>query len=239
LRERGYTRRIALAKPLLSDDNIKKRLEWAEEHEHWSCEQWTRILWSDETWVTGGRHRRKWVTCLPGESLDPTCLVDKVPKRRGWMFWGCFSGSEKGPAIFWEKEWGSINQRSYCDRIVPLIEGWMKMRPGQVFMQDGAKAHSARDTQLDLAERGVYPIFWPPFSPDLNPIEAVWNQMKNWIEKHHPDQPAGRQRTYDQLRAIVQEAWDSITPEYLDWLIDSMGQRCKDVIKAEGYHTKW
>jgi transposase len=55
----------------------------------------------------------------------------------------------------------------------------MKIRPGQVFMQDRAKAHSARDTQLDLAKRRVYPIFWPPFSPNINPIEAVWNQMKN------------------------------------------------------------
>jgi len=43
------------------------------------------------------------------------------------MFWGSFSGAlGKGPAIFWEKEWGSINKESYCEHIVPLIHGWIR-----------------------------------------------------------------------------------------------------------------
>jgi hypothetical protein len=33
--------------------------------------------------VTGGRHYRKWVTRNVGEELDPTSVVDKVPKKRG------------------------------------------------------------------------------------------------------------------------------------------------------------
>jgi transposase len=46
-------------------------------------------------------------------------------------------------------------------------------------------------------ERDIYPILWPPFSPDLNPIEAVWNRMKDYIEHHNPNLPAGKQRTYN------------------------------------------
>jgi len=41
-----------------------------------------------------------------------------------------------------------------------------------VLMQDGAPGHAAADTQADLKERGITVIFWPPFSPDLNPIEG-------------------------------------------------------------------
>ncbi|KAH6132891.1 hypothetical protein HBI64_076230 [Parastagonospora nodorum] len=104
LRSAGYSRRIALAKPPLSEANRRARLAWAQAHVGWTLEQWNHILWSDETWVTRGRHRRVWVTRLPGESLDDTCLVDKVPRKRGWMFWACFNGSEKGLCIFWEKE---------------------------------------------------------------------------------------------------------------------------------------
>jgi len=70
LRNAGYNRRIALSKPPLTEANKAKRLQWAEAHVNWTREQWNTILWSDETWVTGGRHRRQWVTRRPNEALD-------------------------------------------------------------------------------------------------------------------------------------------------------------------------
>jgi transposase len=155
------------------------------------------------------------------------------------MFWGCFSSSAKGPSIFWEKEWGSINKERYCKRIVPLVHGWLRFHPDLSFMQDGAPGHSAEYTINDLRERGIYLIFWPPFSPDLNPIEAVWNRIKDYIEHHYPDLPAGKQRTYDQLRQIVQEAWNAVSDQTLSSLIESMKERCEAVIAAEGGHTKY
>lgn len=53
------------------------------------------------------------------------------------MIWGCFSGSRKGPCLFWEKEWGTINHESYCEKIVPLIHGWIRLYPEHQLMQDG------------------------------------------------------------------------------------------------------
>ena len=40
-------------------------------------------------------------------------------------------------------------------------------------MQDGAPGHSAANTSLELREQGIEVIYWPPYSPDLNPIEKV------------------------------------------------------------------
>lgn len=40
-------------------------------------------------------------------------------------------------------------------------------------MQDGASSYSSNLTTIELHNRGIYPIFWPSFSPNLNPIEAV------------------------------------------------------------------
>jgi len=151
------------------------------------------------------------------------------------MFWGSFNGETKGPCLFWEKEWGSINQESYCQRVVPIIHGWIRMNPYLQLMQDKAPGHAAGETQADLESRGITPIIWPAYSPDLNPIETVWDWMKDYIHLHYGDE----ELPYSTLRQAVREAWDSITAEQLKSLIETMHERCEDVIKAEGGHTKW
>ena len=151
------------------------------------------------------------------------------------MFWGCFNANIKGPFLFWEKEWGTINQQSYCSRVVPLIHGWIRLHPTLQFMQDNAPGHQAQETIQELNERNISRIFWPPFSPDLNPIETVWNWMKNYIENKWGD----IQLSYDVLREAVTEAWHSITVEQLESLVDTMQQRCQDVINAQGGYTVW
>ena len=152
------------------------------------------------------------------------------------MFWVCFSGSKKGPSLFWKKEWKTITKESYCEKIFLLVHGWIRLCPELQFTKDGAPAYSAIYTKQELNERGIYPIIWPAYSPDLNPIEAVLNKMKDYIEIHYPDLPVGQQRTYEQLREIVQEAWDSISVEYLSDLVSSMQARCQAVIDAAGGH---
>ena len=122
------------------------------------------------------------------------------------MFWASFFGNEKGPCLFWEKQWGTITSSFYSNRIVPLIHGMITMEPRLSVMQDNAPPHKAARTMEELEERQITPILWPPYSPDLNPIEAVWNWMKNYIQFHFPDLSAGRQRSQDELRLIVKEA---------------------------------
>jgi transposase len=234
LQKAGFKRYAARAKPPISEQNRVNRLAWARDHLNWTREQWCAILWTDETWVTAGRHTKTWITRRPGEELDPTCIVEKIPKKKGWMFWGSFNGATKGPCLFWEKEWGSINQQTYCERIVPLIHGRIRMNPHLQLMQDGAPGHAAGDAKQELEERGISVIFWPAYSPDLNPIETVWNQMKDYIQDKFPEK-----LSYDQLRNAVREAWDTITVRQLGELIDSMRERCQAVIDANGMHTKF
>ena len=100
LRNAGFKRYVARRKPPISEVNRVKRLAFAIEHLNWSIEDWSRILWSDETWVTGGRHTKTWVTRRPGEEWDPTCIVERHQRKNGWMFWGCFNNTMKRPCVF-------------------------------------------------------------------------------------------------------------------------------------------
>ena len=103
-------------------------------------------------------------------------------------------------------------------------------------MQDGAPGHASQNTIHELAERGIYPISWPAFSPDLNPIEMVWNWMKDWIQERYPED---HQLSYDALREVVRAAWEAVPESFLSGLIESMQARCQAVIEAEGGHTKY
>jgi hypothetical protein len=239
LKKRGFRRYVSLSKPPLSPANIAKRLAFAIEHLDWTKDQWKRVLYTDETWATG-YHRKYYVTRCAGEELDPTCINERVPKPKGWMFWGCFSGNIKGPCLFWEKAWGKINSSTYRQRILPVIDDWMQLsrRAGHqlILIQDGAPGHRAYATQQDIRDHGILMMDWPPFSPDLNLIETVWNKMKDYIQH----QLAGeRNPPLPRLRRLVTEAWEQITPEQLDAILDTMHQRCQDVIDAHGKHTKW
>ena len=118
---------------------------------------------------------------------------------------------------------------------MPLIHEWMRMNPGLQLMQDHAPGHAAKSTQEDMMERGIYPIEWPPYSPDLNLIETLWNKMKDWLGARYPEQRV----SYDQLRKQVQEAWEAIGEDVLEGLLESMPARCKAVADAEGSYTKY
>lgn len=80
LERRGYQRYVARSKPPLSEKNKHDRFRFAQEHLNWTREQWNQILWTDEAWVTGGRHRKQYVTRQKGEELDPTYVLDRFQR---------------------------------------------------------------------------------------------------------------------------------------------------------------
>jgi hypothetical protein len=124
------------------------------------------------------------------------------------MFWGSISGRYgKGVAVFLEKEWGTITTKSYCEHIVPVVCSYLFHHPGLSLQQDGRAGHNTQATLDLLASWRIIPIFWPPFSPDLLPIEDIWDRLKNILQGIDPVVHQDKAR----LRQAVLRAWETIT----------------------------
>ena len=109
-----------------------------------------------------------------------------------------------------------------------------------IFMQDNAPIHRSYETRINLLRRHIRNWIFPPYSPDLNLIEHVWNWMKNWMQEHYWHARYNPSRIpYEQLRQIITEAWQSVPDEYIESLYDSWWRRCQAVIDANGGPTKY
>ena len=100
-----------------------------------------------------------------------------------------------------------------------------------VFQQDGTKIHGALITNNYFKERGIKVLYWPPWSPDLSLVEAVWSEVKRKLKRSHDSK--------EELEEDVQKQWKNISSEYLSPLYDSMRDRIQAVIAEEGGPTDY
>ena len=93
-----------------------------------------------------GNHRKIYIIRKADEAFEPSYIEERQQRPQGWMFWGCFHSNIKGPKIFWEKDWGKINQETYQAYTVPVIHGWIRLNLDLKLMQDNAPGHAAKST---------------------------------------------------------------------------------------------
>ena len=106
-----------------------------------------------------------------------------------------------------------------------------------LFMQDNAPGHAAKETKAMLAELAIVAVTWPPYSPDLNPIETLWKHMKEYLQREYG---LCNFRLYVEQKERIIEAWDKVvTLGLLRELIESILKRMQAVIDTDGKFTKY
>jgi transposase len=111
----------------------------------------------------------------------------------------------------------------------------------QLFMQDGAGIHRARVVRSFFQQHHITTIDWPPYSPDLNPIEHMWHVLKRRMYSLYPQYNNWSQaeEEWGGFCEALKECWRGIPARLIKRLIMSMPRRLAAVRKARGWQTKY
>lgn len=237
LKSVGLKSMVKKKRPILSARHRRERLDFAQAHEHWTLEDWKKVVWSDETKINRlGSDGRKWTWRRAGEPLSDR-LVEGTLKFGGGslMFWGCMCWEGVGYGV---KIDGKMDAELYTsileDELMESLKWWNKEVEDILFQQDNDPKHTSKKAQEWFKDHEIEVMKWPAQSPDLNPIEHLWSHLKRKLGEYEIP-PKG----IEELWARVQKEWNGIDKAECQKLIASMPARVKEVLKAKGGYTKY
>ena len=206
----------------------------ARKHSNLPFEKWKNVLWTDESKILlyGGKGSRAYVRRPPNAEYNPKYTITTI-KHGGCsiMIWVCFSYFGEGPIHHITT---IMDQHVYVDILdkVMLPYADYEMPFSWVFQQDNDPKHTSKKAKNWFEEYKVNVMEWPAQSPDLNPIENLWADVKEVVA-------AAKPTTKGSLWNVVKEAWIEIPLKRCQDLVNLMPRRCVAVIANKGHATKY
>ena len=128
---------------------------------------------------------------------------------------------------------GALDAQRYRDITFQLIGVRFVQRHGLTFQHDNTRTYIARICNTYLQANYVDVLSWPAFSPDLSPIEHLWDRSDRRVRKRQP-----APTTIGELRQALREEWNNISIGAINVLINSMHRRIRAAMAANEGHTK-
>lgn len=237
LKAAGYRARRPIKRPRLSPAHKAARLAWCNDRLHWNIASWRKVHFSDESrfllHMVDGRTR---VWRQRNTAMAPRNIQETVAFGGGSvMVWGCISMNCKLDIITIRGNLNGVRyQQEVLDRaVVPHFENHpLATRP--IFMDDNARPHRAHAVNDFLRQNAIDRIPWPAMSPDLNPIEHLWDFLGRRVRQRDP--PV---HNLNELTAALHEEWNRIPQNQIRRLIQGMRRRLESVVRAQGGHTRY
>ena len=235
LREHGIRPRRPAIRPVLQQRHRQARLAWCRRHIRYTQREWTGILFTDESRFhldsSDGRNR---VYRRVGERFQDACVVERRSFGGGSvMVWGGITTHRRTPLVLVQGNLTGIQYRDAIIRqhVVPFIRAQQRQ---VTLQQDNARPHVARVVTDYLNRQNINVLPWPAVSPDLAPIDHVWDEMERRL-RQLPNQPM----TLNQLGQDLIRVWNNIPQHFFGTLVRSMRRRCQACIDANGGHTRY
>lgn len=244
LASEGIHRRRARKAPYLTKEHKSQRLDWAQALSSWNEADFGKVIFSDECYIhVGGTPGTVYVSRSSDEADLEECYAPKFEQSSvKVMVWACIMLGCKGPLLvldFPGGKGGGMNSERYQDQVLngALWDFYVQksFELGQVyFQQDNARCHKSKSTMKWFDRNGVMLFLHPPSSPDLNPIENLWYELKRRI-RLRPHTPT----SIAELKQAVLEAWDSFTVDDINKFVKSMPNRVNAVLSAKGGNIRY
>ncbi|GFW41094.1 transposable element Tcb2 transposase [Trichonephila clavipes] len=230
-----FARRPVRCVPLTPAHGRRRSLGCRERH-NWRDNEWGRVLFTDESrFSLNSDSHRILIWRERGSRNHPSNIIERDRYGgRGILVWGgIMLGSRTDRHIF---DAGSVNGTRYCNEIflpyVRLIRGAMGLQ--YLFMDDNTPCHRTVAAEQLLESEDIEHMDWLARSPDLNPIEHVWDFLGRRVAVRTLP-PV----TIRELRLALQDEWAAMPPQLIDTLILSMGRRCETCLAVRGDHIPY
>ncbi len=244
LNEAGLFGRLARKERQYTESQLNSRLSFAHQYKHWTKEQWERVVFCDEVHITVGAHGQVWVQRPPSHAYDPQYeyqdiqpLTEQSIDDRTMVVWCCFYAHDYGTVQHIN---GSFTGKQYADilrnSLLPCIKRWFTDQAMNNhdwwLLQDNLGVHTAPPVHRFLHTQCWQLLDFPPYSPDLNPIENLFFIVKRQVEEANPS-------TTDEAWNALSHVWTHLDTDYLCKLAHSMPARCAEVISNKGHKTHY
>ncbi|GFQ68223.1 transposable element Tc1 transposase [Trichonephila clavata] len=233
LKEIGLKNRVPASKPSLTAIHRRKRLEFAQHYIHWSPNDWSKVIFSDEKIFSSASHGPPRVWRPDGHRFDEKYIVSSNMSGRFTIaIWVCIGYVNAIHLIIRP----TMNSEYYIDNILKIFIRELEDKSNFYFMHDRSPIHTSHVTSNWLINNGIQVLWdWPPKGPDMNPVENVFAEMERKLTNRAP---RNREELWDLVRDTFQEMMNE-NRNYVKKLILSMPKRLQLVIEKEGGWTKY
>ncbi|GFY35357.1 transposable element Tcb2 transposase [Trichonephila clavipes] len=217
-----YARRPVVCVPLTRQHRTA-RLQWCREHHNCTEQDWACVLFSDESrFSLSSDCRRQLIWRESGTAYRPENIQekDRYPTCSIMVWAGIMINVRKRLHVVAN---GTMTGQRYIDEVllphVRLFRGAVGDK--FVFMDDNATCHRTLTVQVCLDSEGIQRLVWPARSPDLNPIENVWDALGRQVAGRN--YPPTNKNTL--IRELTEE-WDKLPQQLLDNVVQNSEVNC-------------